>query len=243
LFLDWVGRSTVYEDIEALRAKLPNWAEWAVIDTPTWVPAVLAGLMTLGLLFLMWREQPAQHRPAAPSKRSASWTKMTLRPKGNEKSIPFDSDHDFDFILRPEDTFFAEGNRSDDGVDMAVRVVVRNRSKTPLWVDIFEPGTLAVQGKESPNPGGGMSRPFRPESNQPSVFGGMRLYDGMEGKTGTGTMSYLFGQTEESARWILDVDVDFRILGDPKAKGKNERVPVEILANRSRYRPKPVEDE
>jgi len=150
--------------------------------------------------------------------------------------------HDLDLILRPQDTVVVDVTCSDDGMDIFARVVIRNRSKAPLWIDVAEQYPLIFNGKTSDNKSGGVSRPMPPESNNASVFGGLRLYETVKDGMGRGRISYRFGRTEDSAKWILDVDISFKILNAPKNKKVQERVSVEIVENNSVYRLIPDEE-
>lgn len=236
--LDWIGRTTVTEDFSTLLGRLPDWST-PLIATPTWIPAICAIVLTGGTLWLMWRiQEPVSDRLQHTVKQRRT---VSAKAKGNiETSV--DTDHDFDLILRPEDPVMAHGHRTDDGIDVLVRLVIRNRSTTPLWIDVIGQFKMTLGDREGDNPSGGISRPMRKESNQTSQLGALRIFDDLEGKSGNGRISYLFGKTEDSARSILDVDVDFTILETPKTKGTQERVSLEVTANRSSYRIKTDEN-
>lgn len=186
----------------------------------------------------MWKTQPIVQS-------SAQVPRAALRPnfgaklgksKKSEDKVLANDNHDFDLILRPDDPVVVQATRTDDGIDVLVRVVIRNRSTTPLWLDVVGQFKMKLGDRESENLSGGISRPMRKESNQASMLGSLRIYDDLAGKVGSGRISYLFGKSEDTARWILDVDIDFLVLDNPKKKDTQERVAVEIIADRSSYR-------
>ena len=52
--LDWVGRSTLPDDWQQLMIeKLPVWSAW-LFSTPWWVPALLATILTLWMMWVSW---------------------------------------------------------------------------------------------------------------------------------------------------------------------------------------------
>jgi hypothetical protein len=68
--LDWVGRSTVLDDFDALLDSLPRTVSW-LYETPGWLPAVIATCLSVYLAWLTWprkstpegyEEMLSQHR-------------------------------------------------------------------------------------------------------------------------------------------------------------------------------------
>src|SRR5947207_1636193 len=57
---NWIGRSTVVDDYNQLVERLPAIVAW-LLSTPWWVPAMLASILTV---FLVWLSWPRSSEPA-----------------------------------------------------------------------------------------------------------------------------------------------------------------------------------
>lgn len=214
------------------------------VTNPWGLPFLALFFVLLGSTAALWLQYLFQTKFSGSSAKNPKelTIKKIQRPAllkhGNKDTILASDRNDFDLILRPEQPVVARAKRTDDGTDLIVRVVLRNRSKRPLWIDVVGRFPMTFDGDESDKLSGGATRPFGPESNIASIFGETRAYHGVAGRIGNGRISYLFGENELHANWVFDVDVDFKILEEPKKNGVEEIIPVEIIANRSAYRPK-----
>ncbi len=254
-------------DVQTVKSFLPGIWGWAtslllsvltgavgfVTQAPPvlWIPGALATLIAALILIILikrfWPEPASspvrfEGSPASEVRPSVIPAVSSGTASGKSMaSVP--TAHDFDLVLLQDNPVRARATRTEDGIDLAIYVTIRNRSRSSLWVDVVGRFVMTFDGRECENPSGGITRPMNPESSHASVLGGLRVYGDIAGKTGNGRISYLFGKTEDDARWVMDVDIDFRILADPTHSNREESVPIEIIADRSAYRRKPDTDQ
>jgi hypothetical protein len=89
--LDWMGRTTMVDDYQEFLRRLPKWAEW-LFSTPGWVPAALASVLALFLIWLSWpreRTEPAVARvgPEPDAHQPAIADELAAAPKRLERPL------------------------------------------------------------------------------------------------------------------------------------------------------------
>lgn len=73
LIMDWVGRSTFFEDADSAEGKAVSAFNW-LLTTPWYVPAGLASVLTAATIVLLWRSHDrlevaaSEHADAAPER-------------------------------------------------------------------------------------------------------------------------------------------------------------------------------
>jgi hypothetical protein len=65
---NWIGRLTVVDDVNQVIERLPLWAAW-LFSTPAWVPALIAALLTI---FLIWLALPGRTGEEPPARAAAT---------------------------------------------------------------------------------------------------------------------------------------------------------------------------
>ncbi len=184
----------------------------------------------------MWRIRvlpPAQAIPVAtiPARNSNIALKglRGIFGKCENESELAPASHDHALILREGDPLRIEGKRVEDGLDIGVKVAIRNRSRKTLAVSFGGRPELTLGGKSSEHSGGGLTIPFAKESEQTSSFGGMRFYDGVTGLVGVVRIHYKFGETKDNLT-NLNIEVQFQVEGEPSRDGKLEALPLKIYS-------------
>ncbi len=241
LFMDWVGRSTVVDDWKQLTESMPNLISW-LLSTPSWVPAICAFTFTLATIYFMWRihEPSSQTMLAAPTPaRSGSSSLIGLRgifSKREKKREMDTASNDHALILRQDSPLRVEAKRVEDGIDIGVKVAIRNRSRKTLFASFGGKPELTIGGKSSEQPGGGLTIPFAKESEQTSIFGGMRFYDGVADMVGVGRIHYKFGERKDDLT-NLNIEIQFIVEADPSNDGKLQSLPYKIIDIKTEYSP------